>query len=190
MAEATIAHVARTVTFPNIPAPLPAITRILLRYERQQLAGFIEVAIGLLDVLDGDPDLEVEDPAGETVAVIDDPEVPPEEDDGDPDLEETDCEDSFVLSNSALAYGRGPGCNIADPDKGVDDDGEAIDEAEPDNLLDFPAYGDDQSKGPLPPHLSDDRGLRRPHIERVRREKCRRLVRPDYMGRTHELVGA
>lgn len=35
--------------------------------------------------------------------------------DGDPDLEETDAEDSFVLSRQALAFAEGAGCSIADP---------------------------------------------------------------------------
>jgi hypothetical protein len=38
--------------------PMPAVARVLARYDRAQLAGFIEVAVGLLDVLDGDPDGE------------------------------------------------------------------------------------------------------------------------------------
>jgi hypothetical protein len=42
--------------------------------------------------------------------------------DGDPDLEETDAEDSFVLSPIAKLYADdGPGCPIADPDYAVDD---------------------------------------------------------------------
>lgn len=40
--------------------------------------------------------------------------------DGDPDLEETDAEDSFVLSWYANGE-RGPGCRISDPDYAVDD---------------------------------------------------------------------
>ncbi len=48
--------------------PMPAIAQILSRYERGQIAGFIEVAIGLLDAIDGDPDQEADDRAGETVA--------------------------------------------------------------------------------------------------------------------------
>lgn len=53
---------------------------------------------------------------------------------GDPDAEETDAEDSFALSPAALGYASdGPGCPIADPDKGADDDGEGIDEREPES---------------------------------------------------------
>jgi hypothetical protein len=38
--------------------PLPAVTRILGRFSRPQMEGFIAVAIDLLDTLDGEPDLE------------------------------------------------------------------------------------------------------------------------------------
>lgn len=54
--------------------------------------------------------------------------------DGDPDLEGECSEDEISRCDD---YGKpvrysGPGCEISDPDKGVDDDGEAIDEREPD----------------------------------------------------------
>lgn len=38
--------------------PMPAVARILARFNRESLSGFIEVAIGLLDVMEPDPDLE------------------------------------------------------------------------------------------------------------------------------------
>lgn len=118
------------IGFPPSIAPLvqmPAVARILSRFDRTQLEAFVSVAIDLMDVVDGDPDREVEDPAGETVPVIDDPEVEPDEDDGDPDLEangdELDgsgAEDDFG-PHSAGAF-PGPGCPIADPDFGVEDE--------------------------------------------------------------------
>ena len=43
--------------FPAFP-PMPAVARILARFERDQLAGFIAVALDLIDTLDGDADLE------------------------------------------------------------------------------------------------------------------------------------
>jgi len=44
--------------------------------------------------------------------------------DGDPDFEEIDAEDSFVLSGHATGCGStGPGCEICDPDEAVDDKG-------------------------------------------------------------------
>lgn len=45
------------------PAPMPAVARILSRYDRQKLEGFIAVAIDLLDVIGGDADAEEDDPA-------------------------------------------------------------------------------------------------------------------------------
>ena len=72
-------------TFPAI-APMPAVARILARFQRDQLASFIEVAIGLLDVADGDTD-------------------------GD----EGDTEDAFGFSPHAHRYADdGPGCVMAD----------------------------------------------------------------------------
>lgn len=103
--------------------PLIAVARALAGFNRDPLGSAIEVLMALMNVADGDPDVEVEDPAGETIPVVDNPDVPPEQDDGDPDLEETDCEDSFVLSSNALAYGNGyPSCPISDIDMGVEDD--------------------------------------------------------------------
>jgi hypothetical protein len=58
--------------FPPMP-PMPAVTRILARFERDQLAGFIAVALDLLDTLDGDDDLEDEGEA--------EPDDEPEDDD-------------------------------------------------------------------------------------------------------------
>lgn len=69
-------------------APMPAVARVLAGFQRDQLASFIEVAIGLLDLEDGDPDLE----------------------------DATDREDDHALSPQAIACGRasGPGCPIGD----------------------------------------------------------------------------
>lgn len=46
-----------TVT-PSPASPMPAVATILSRYDRNKLASFIEVAISLLDTLDGDPEAE------------------------------------------------------------------------------------------------------------------------------------
>lgn len=69
------------------PASMPAVTRILSRFERQQLQGFIEVAIELLDVIDGDEDVEMN---------------------GD-ELDGTGAEDDFMDHEP-----NGPGCPVAD----------------------------------------------------------------------------
>lgn len=76
---------------PFIPAPPAAVTRMLSRFDRRQLAGFITVAIDLLDFADGDPDLE---PIGD-------------ETDGD-----LHSEDEFMLHSSR---DDGAGCPLADP---------------------------------------------------------------------------
>lgn len=44
--------------FPNNLPPMPAIARILSRFDRAQLEGFISVAIDLADAMDGDENLE------------------------------------------------------------------------------------------------------------------------------------
>lgn len=82
---------------PFIPAPPAAITRVLSRFDRDQLTGFIKVAIDLLDLADDDSDLE---PSGDEL-------------DGD-----HGSEDEFVLHSHHMA---GPGCAISDPDTAADD---------------------------------------------------------------------
>ena len=79
--------------------PMPAVARILAGFQRDQLANFIEVAIGLLDLADGDPEGY-----------------------------EGDTEDAFALSKQALGYNTGPGCPTSDTgedddaDTGIEDD--------------------------------------------------------------------
>ncbi|MDE2303539.1 MAG: hypothetical protein KGK11_13370 [Sphingomonadales bacterium] len=58
MATVPIGGDAAPVTLPGSIPPMPAVARILGRYDRPKLAAFIEVAIGLLDTFDApfDPD--------------------------------------------------------------------------------------------------------------------------------------
>lgn len=92
MASDTLHH------HPAAPPPMPAVARILARFDRPRLEGFIAVAIGLLDVLDGDPDEEANgDEADGTCA------------------EDEAGEELRARSES------GPGCSIGDPDSAVDD---------------------------------------------------------------------
>ncbi|MBB6190565.1 hypothetical protein FHS51_000778 [Sphingobium wenxiniae] len=49
------------------PVPPAAVSRILSRFSRTELEGFVAVAIDLMDVADDDPDLEDDDPAGGNV---------------------------------------------------------------------------------------------------------------------------
>ena len=136
---------AEMQTLPTIgAAPLPAVTRVLSRYDRGQLADFIEVAIGLLDTLDGDPDLE---PNGDDENVIANGDTQDAawlewdqvrsssrgqqvtgtyNEDDEPYGDETDGTFAEDEPCAGFAYiERGPGCLIADPDKGADDEGEA-----------------------------------------------------------------
>lgn len=46
---------------PARPPRIPAVARILSQFDRPKLEGFITVAISLLDVMEGDPDLEQDD---------------------------------------------------------------------------------------------------------------------------------
>lgn len=46
------------IAHPSAQPPMPAVAAIMARYDRQKLASFIEVAIGLLDTMDGDPEAE------------------------------------------------------------------------------------------------------------------------------------
>ncbi|WP_295635911.1 hypothetical protein [Novosphingobium sp.] len=60
MATNPISGVAAPVTLPGTFPPMPAVARILARHDRRKLVAFVTVAIDLLDVLDGDGDLEGE----------------------------------------------------------------------------------------------------------------------------------
>jgi len=68
------------------PAPPEAVMAILDRFNREELGNTIEVLVALLDIWDGDPDAE----------------------------DATDLEDDHSLSEAALGYDRGPGCETAD----------------------------------------------------------------------------
>lgn len=132
MADSHLEPHGVVVTLPNAFPPMPAVARILARFDRAQLEGFIAVAIDLADAMDGDADLEPEEDAGAeergenrtwieaadqrriadyafTYAEMDD------------DAEEDDpagiADEDGV--NTAVPYpgllGEGPGCPISDP---------------------------------------------------------------------------
>ena len=98
--------------FPATP-PMPAVARILARFEREQLAGFIAVALELIDTLDGDTDAEEDDPPGQ-------------------------CDEDEVNTALELAISGAPGCPLSDPDMAVDDFGcdEIEDDRECEQMLD------------------------------------------------------
>lgn len=95
---------ATLIDHPSTMPPMPAVTRILTRFDRPKLEGFVEVAIGLLDVIDGDADEEW-DPRNE----------------GEPAYDQR----SFAFLNQ---YADGPGDSVSDPGGGnVEDEGEPED---------------------------------------------------------------
>ncbi len=65
MASLPLERPVTIVTLPGTIPPMPAVARILGRYDRSQVEAFIAVAIDLLDVLDGEPDVEDDDPSGQ-----------------------------------------------------------------------------------------------------------------------------
>ena len=89
MASSPLQADSALVTLPNHFAPMPAVMRTLAQFDRRSLEGFIAVAIGLLDVVDGDPDVELN---------------------GD-ETDHTGSEECFVDHD-----GSGPGCHVSDPD--------------------------------------------------------------------------
>jgi len=120
--------------FPAVP-PMPAVARILSHYDRAKVEAFIEVAIGLLDTLDGDPDAETDDPDLEangddesgayaewhTLRAVQRKQgqclvnAYGSEDDEDDD---SDCGHDEGEPDFARRFRDGPGCPIADPDRG------------------------------------------------------------------------
>ncbi|MEP7350679.1 MAG: hypothetical protein ABI668_12130 [Sphingorhabdus sp.] len=113
------------VTLPAHFAPMPAVMRTLAQFDRTSLEGFISVAIGLLDVVDGDPDTEDNrdgEPTGDEndaawiewhtrrrskpAKIIAEPFIDNEDDEAD------GAEDDFIQHHG----NHGPGCPIGDPD--------------------------------------------------------------------------
>lgn len=78
------------------PAPPAAVSRVLATFDRDQLAGFIAVAIDLLDLADGDADAEEDDDPGQ-------------------------CTEDEISTNLEAQWCSTPGCRISDPDTAVDD---------------------------------------------------------------------
>ena len=104
-------------------APPPAVMAILSRFDRDQLHGFIAVALELVDTLDGDPDLEDSDEDGQ-------------------------CSEDEISTNLHAQWGEGAGCGIGDPGEQDDHGGCEHDGTEPEEGT-YAVYGVDQSKGPI-----------------------------------------
>lgn len=83
-------------------APIPALAATMLRFDRNTLAGFVEVAVAILDCSDGDPDVELN---------------------GD-ETDYSHSEDCFI--KFGVRPGAHPGCPISDPG-GCEHDGQEQD---------------------------------------------------------------
>ena len=99
MASNPIGREAVPVTLPGTIPPMPAVARILSRYDRPKMEACIAVALDLLDVLDGDADAELN---------------------GD-EADGSGAEDDFCPQNAN--WKGAPGCPISDPDMAADDIG-------------------------------------------------------------------
>jgi len=80
---------------PSRAPHIPTVTSILARYDRASLEAFLSVAIDLLDTMDGDPDIEEDDPSGQC----------------DEDGINTGT-GNFAMHGTSFG---GPGCPISDP---------------------------------------------------------------------------
>lgn len=140
MASTPIGRDSAPVTLHGAVPPVPAVLAILNRFNRDELGNTIEVLVALLDIWDGEPDLEDDDPAEaagdeQDAAYVewhtkpsnsrrsgqpeilasdneDDEEDDPAEEDDEPGQNTED-----ELSSGKYAYGwhdYGPGCEIAD----------------------------------------------------------------------------
>lgn len=131
MATDTLTGGFRPVTLPNHFPPMPAVARILSRFDRDQLSSFIAVAIDLADAMDGDPDEEDgdshEDDDPREAAYIEWTALEPwrrathnlcggDHEDAEPNGDEQDC--TFAEDEDARPYWTqdiGAGCPVSDP---------------------------------------------------------------------------
>lgn len=110
-------------------APAAPIMRVLSQFDRAKLETFAEVAIALLDLADGDPDLEVTGSEDDFAnlrgdgmpgcPIADAAEIDDEPEEDDPQGACDEDEISTSLANRSVW--SGPGCPIADPAEGRQD---------------------------------------------------------------------
>ncbi|MGC4252799.1 MAG: hypothetical protein QM605_15355 [Sphingobium sp.] len=83
------------------------------------------------------------------------------------------------MTGCAYAVGRGPGCEVSDAGGGnVEDEGEAIDEREPDqHFQTIPVYGVDQSLGAINSDLAERRERLAEQLSDLKRSGCHELAR-------------
>ena len=123
---------ATVIRHPAFTPPMPAVTRILSQFDRDKLASFIEVAIGLLDLAEGDTDIEDDNedccPAFDDYAATE----TPRSDDGsagDPDDTEDDGDERDIAWPERL--GSLVAGNMGTEDDEEDDFGEGHSLPEP-----------------------------------------------------------
>ena len=115
-APTAISAMARQVP----PAP---VLQVLSRYRREDIEAFVAIAIDLMDLADGDPDIEnatdAEDEGitDEALAYTDGPGCLISDDAGIAD------EDGVNMPSAYAHADKGAGCTISDPDFAVDDRG-------------------------------------------------------------------
>lgn len=207
-----------------VHTPIVKVARALAHFDREQLGIAIEVMVAMLDVAEGDSDLEdatnLEDdhvlsPSAERLAskgpgcaVSDAPDpsvtewhtrgrhklhdgltgkdgwrLGEDDEDDDPDHGLDEGEPNFV--SLRVPRGEDPGCHISDPGEECGD----TDRDEGASGL-TPEWGIDQRKVlPEETLVNSDRQVARPHRDRIRREACRKLDRPDARGRRFEYLG-
>lgn len=126
------------------PPPPAAITRVLSTFDRDQLAGFVAVAIDLMDLADGDPDFEdhkLEDDFTQHAddgpgCPISDSDLGVDDDDGGRDCGDRSYAEWHTLPSSARRAGRNDGKPLDARGGALDEDDEDDDPAE--------ACGDEQ----------------------------------------------
>lgn len=174
---------------PFTPAPPAAITRVLSRFDRTALAGFIEVAIDLLDVAEGDTDAEdngdEEDSEGgdqawpewhtlraeqKRVSGLVAGHEDDEEDDDSGDCSNEDEPNGYRTS----APFPGAGCPISDPG-GCQTDEREEDHADMGLTPDWPI--DQRQTLPEAMVLASDRAGMLHHCARIQRTRCIKLPR-------------
>jgi hypothetical protein len=106
---------ARVIPFPGTLPPMPAVARILARYDRDKLEAFIAVAIDLIDTLDQphDPDAPDFRPCSDGLP-------------GDPDETERAGDEKDMSWPERIAQHRA-GPNMGTEDDEADDFGEMDD---------------------------------------------------------------
>jgi len=79
------------LTFTLTPGMAPAapLMRLLSRFDRDKVEAFAEISVAMLDLIDGDADLEEDDPQGA-------------------------CDEDEISTNLTAQWGEGPGCEISD----------------------------------------------------------------------------